>query len=191
MDILIVWDQELLTLINQGWSSSFLDSILPIIRNKYLWYPIYITIIFSILFRFELFKGLLLIATIFSCVVFTDLVSSQIIKKYVQRIRPCNELVLVPQVDERINCGYGYSFPSSHAANHTALATIIIILMDLTFAGQFLLIFWVFLICYAQVYVGVHYPLDILGGILLGILLGRLSASLYRYFNNIKRPLSF
>jgi undecaprenyl-diphosphatase len=78
-----------------------------------------------------------------------------------------------PPVIERVNCGSGYSFPSSHAANHFCFAAFFI-----TVFGDYMRHWkigwwiWALLISIAQIYVGIHYPLDILGGALLGLIVG-------------------
>jgi undecaprenyl-diphosphatase len=111
----------------------------------------------------------------------SDFTSSVLIKENIQRIRPCNDPVFKKQVFLRAPCGSGYSFTSSHATNHFALATFIILGLG-TFIRKwrYLILFWAISIGFAQIYVGVHYPLDVLVGFLLGALIGGLGAFVYR-----------
>jgi undecaprenyl-diphosphatase len=102
-----------------------------------------------------------------------------LIKKAVERERPC-------QVDNlnaksRIHCGQGYSFPSSHATNHFGIAMFLFLLFSI-FSYRYLLFFWAGLISVSQVYVGVHYPSDILAGALLGLLIGFICYKLFDRF---------
>ena len=122
-------------------------------------------------------------ALCFLCTVaLADLLGTYAFKETFQRIRPCNEPLLREQVRLLIKrCPGGYSFVSNHAANHFGLATF----MVLTFRGIlkgwiYLAYVWAAFISFAQIYVGAHYPLDILGGALLGTSAGFLTASVYR-----------
>jgi len=99
------------------------------------------------------------------------------------RVRPCNDPVLSDIVRDLVQCGSGYSFPSTHATNHFAMAIFIAMTLGakrpLLWLGCLL---WAGSVSYAQIYVGVHYPLDIIGGALLGIMIGLFTSS---FFNNI------
>ena len=81
----------------------------------------------------------------------------------------------------RVHCGGGYSFTSSHATNHFALATFLVIILGPFFKWIRIPIFlWAASIAFGQVYVGVHYPLDVLAGSIVGILLGILMTKFYQ-----------
>lgn len=102
----------------------------------------------------------------------SDYSSSSIIKPIFKRDRPCRDPKLEGHVRSLVNCGAAYSFPSSHAANHFALAGF----LSITFFRRFrsikiILYFWAFLIAFSQVYVGVHFPLDVTAGALWGLLI--------------------
>ena len=174
MSELLHLDYRLFFLINSEWSNSFLDAFLPFVRNKYLWYPIYIGIISWVLTIHRRGINYLYLSSIISCIVITDLFNSQLLKPFIDRVRPCNEMALIDDIIVRVGCGYGESFPSNHAANHFALSLIFILLFKPKRYVSFILIFWASLIAYAQVYVGVHYPLDVLGGALIGIIIARI-----------------
>jgi undecaprenyl-diphosphatase len=78
------------------------------------------------------------------------------------------------------HCSGSYSFTSSHAANHFGMATFVSLTLYSTFRRWIYLSYlWAFFIAYAQVYVGVHYPLDVVGGAGLGVLAGLLTASVF------------
>lgn len=173
---LIEWDQSLFQFLNGRWTNNFFDYLLPVYRNKYFWIPIYTFIISFMVMNFRR-KSYMFILCLIACVGTTDYVSSQLIKKTVKRVRPCNDAQVV-QVRSLVRCGSGYSFTSNHAANHFALSFFMIFTI-----GRFLkkarwpLFLWAISVAYAQVYVGVHYPIDVFSGALLGIVI----ASLFRW----------
>jgi undecaprenyl-diphosphatase len=103
-----------------------------------------------------------------------DFISSDIIKENIHRLRPCREPALADSVRFIVSyCPKSSSFTSSHAVNHFAMATFFFITLRNLWghwAKAFYL--WAFIIIYAQVYVGVHYPLDVLSGAIIGSLIG-------------------
>lgn len=184
MESLLHWDEQIFHLINSGWQNPFLDAIMPVWREKSTWIPLYILLAGFAVYRFKI-KGLFLIMALGLLVGISDNVSSQLIKKNVRRIRPCNDAT-VENVHLLISCGSGYSFPSTHAVNHFVVATF----LSLTL-GQFYrkirlpLLLWAASIALGQVYVGVHYPLDIFCGALFGMLLAYIGARLYFMWEKI------
>ncbi len=172
MEFLINLDHELFLFINRSLSNTFFDVILPLVRNRYIWVPVYIAIIAYIFTKFDLHKASYYILIIVSAVSITDIISSRVVKNSVERPRPCREISMSQQVNQRVRCGYSSSFTSSHAANHFGLA---LILISLLANGKrwvkWTLYSWAAIISFAQIYVGVHYPLDIIGGACLGLAL--------------------
>ncbi|MFT4667994.1 MAG: membrane-associated phospholipid phosphatase [Polaribacter sp.] len=172
MNELLQWDIALFEAINSGLQNSFLDTVLPLWRNKYIWIPAYLFLISFLLINFQK-KGLLIILVAVLTIAIADMTSSRILKKSIQRLRPCKTAQIVDQVHLLVPCGSGYSFPSSHATNHFALALFLIGVAGTRFSKIKLpLLLWAASIAISQVYVGVHFPLDILGGTLLGCLIG-------------------
>lgn len=168
--------------INDGWSSRLLDFVSPLIRNKFFWLPLYVLCVSWIMYNHH-FRHVLLILFFLALSVFaSDTISSKLIKYQVQRPRPCQVMGMSPPVIERIKCGSGYSFPSSHAANHFCVAAFFIsIFGEYMSRWKYLWWLWAILISLAQVYVGVHYPLDTMGGALLGLIVG-ISMGRFCYF---------
>jgi undecaprenyl-diphosphatase len=102
-----------------------------------------------------------------------DFTSSTLIKKNVQRIRPCNDIQQFEKIVVRVPCGSGYSFTSSHAANHFAVAIFMIgIFGPVRKWVKPAALIWASTIAISQVYVGVHYPGDVITGGLLGAIIG-------------------
>ena len=121
-----------------------------------------------------LFAGIALI-------ICSDLISSHMIKDLVDRPRPCRDPFMAANIRLLARyCGGNGSFTSSHAVNHFAFATYVFVTLK-SFSPWFKLLFiWAGLIAYSQVYVGVHYPSDVLVGALLGSLFGWLCARIVR-----------
>ena len=185
MNTILHFDQQLFFFINNDCHTDLLDKVMPYWRSMYFWLPLYV---FFGAFIIEKFKknGLLYLLALGLTVGVSDTVSSKFIKKSVQRSRPCHDQSrnsdMKREVKLLVRCGSGYSFPSSHATNHFAVATFIV----LTFAQgkkwlNWGLIAWASSIALGQVYVGVHYPIDIIGGGILGALIGWGSAYIYNF----------
>ena len=172
LEWLIQMDEDLFRLLNGMWQHATLDSIMPFWRQKYLWVPLYIFLFSFLLINFKK-QGLLIIILAVLSVALGDTLSSKVIKPTVERLRPCRHPATADHTHLLVHCGGGYSFPSSHATNHFALATFLVFVLGGRFPWlRFPLWLWAISIAYAQVYVGVHYPLDILAGSILGTLVG-------------------
>ncbi|WP_257668200.1 phosphatase PAP2 family protein [Parapedobacter tibetensis] len=181
IDQLISLDQEAFLAINQGLSNAFFDWLMPILRNPYTWAPLYLFIIIFCIRNYKK-KGILIILFILISFGISDSLSSSIIKKSVQRVRPCNDIEFKAEINTLVRCGSGYSFTSSHATNHFAMAVFLIMVFYKRWKHILWLgLFWAAIISIAQVYVGVHYPLDIIAGALLGSIIGCATGLIYRF----------
>ncbi|MFN0257044.1 phosphatase PAP2 family protein [Pedobacter ureilyticus] len=181
MQELIQFDTELFLKIHRGLTNEFFDWIMPLIRNRFFWSPLYL---FIVIFCIKQYKkaGLYIIGGVLLAFALGDGISAKIIKPNVGRIRPCNEVRLADQIIHRVPCGGGKSFPSSHATNHFAIAVFLIGVFYRKWKAILPIgIAWAAAISFAQVYVGVHYPIDVFCGMILGILIGLLTISIYRY----------
>jgi undecaprenyl-diphosphatase len=188
------FDVLVFNFINQDLSNAVFDFLLPLFRSKFFWIPLYILV--SVFLILKLKKQSLGLILLFILTVFlTDKINSEIIKKSVCRPRPCNEISLKETVIKRVACGNGFSFASSHSANHFALAhlfsMVLVPLLSTKKSKRYLLsiltYLWAFSIAFAQVYVAVHYPLDVVVGAFFGIGLASLTYALYKML--IKRYL--
>lgn len=172
-------DQSLFHMLNAEWTNGLFDALLPIWRDKYFWIPIYMFIILFSIFNYGKKSYWFLIFLIASTGT-ADFFSSHVIKKSVQRVRPCNDNNL-HDVKELVRCGSGYSFTSSHATNHFAVSFFLLGTLGVRFRRlRWWLIGWAVSIAYAQVYVGVHYPIDVVSGAILGILIAKVFLWLYK-----------
>ena len=181
MDKLLQLDKQFFQAINGRWHNSFFDAIMPFIRNSNFWIPLYLFLLLFAIFNFKK-NTCWWIFFAAGTVIISNFISSDIIKENILRLRPCND----PQLADTVRVLVTYrpqssSFTSSHATNHFAMAAFFYFTLK-QFMGKWAILFfiWASLICYAQVYVGVHFPLDIICGGLIGFVFGYLSA---RSFN--------
>lgn len=182
-------DTWLFLKVNTAWTNSFLDDVFPWWRNANTWIPLYLFLVLLALMNFKQ-KAIPWILFAVITVVLTDQASSTLLKHWVARPRPCREDFLAGQMRLLLDgCSGGYSFTSSHAANHFGFAMFVYMsTMHVCKKWGWLFFLWAATISYGQVYVGVHYPLDVLCGGLLGCGIGYATAS---FFNKKIASLSF
>ncbi len=177
---LIGVDKMLFKLINQDSSSAFFDAVLPFLREAPFWLPFYIFLIIFATINFGKtgwWWALALILTAALC----DIVSSQIIKENIFRLRPCRDPALAHEIIIRVKyCPKSSSFTSSHATSHFGLSMFIFHTFKKLSRKWAFVFFWAFAICFTQVYVGVHYPADMIAGGLIGCGIGYMMAYLFR-----------
>lgn len=174
------WDTYLFLKINTVWTSPVLDSIYPWWRDANAWIPLYLFLLVFVLLNFKK-KALPWILFAVLTVVLTDQLNSTYIKSWVGRLRPCSDPNFMGHVRLLLNnCSGGFSFPSSHAVNHFGFAMFVFLTLHPIFKKWgYLLFLWAGSIVYGQVYVGVHYPIDVVCGSLLGCLLGYIMARIF------------
>lgn len=188
---LLDWDKGLFLFLNHRLANPVFDAVLPYFRDSVFWAPFYLFIISLVVLNYGV-KGLWWTLAFLATVALCDLTGTYGFKETVQRIRPCNEPSLAGQVRLVIrSCPGGYSFLSNHAANHFGLATFMVFSFRSIFKSwAYFFYLWAFLIAFAQVYVGVHYPTDLLAGVLLGVGAGFLTASGYRHYFGTLGPVT-
>lgn len=173
MQQLLHFDRWLFAKVNQGGANAFFDVLMPFLRQPLFWAPLYTFAILLVLFNFRkhLFSWVLFGAV---TVTITDVVSSRFFKPVVGRLRPCNDALMAEHIRVLAGCGMNGSFTSSHAANHFGISMFFFMTLHQCIGKKWASLFflWAAVVCYAQVYVGVHYPLDVAGGALLGTIAG-------------------
>ena len=179
METLLSIDDNLYRLVNSQLSNGFFDLILIPFRHKLFWIPLYMYLVTYVYVNYKKQAWLVFLGIIITILI-SDTISSKIIKKNVKRTRPCH----VEQLDpvQRVPCSNGYSFTSSHATNHFAIGSFFFLLLSFT-GYKWLFMLWAGIISFAQVYVGVHYPIDVICGAVLGILIGHFSFWVYNRTN--------
>ncbi len=167
------FDYWLFKKINGEWHSTFFDQFFLTLRESVLWLPLYFFLIVFVAINFKK-NGFIWILLFMVMAMFSDIISSSVIKELVPRLRPCRDVNLADSIRFLAKyCPVSSSFTSSHAVNHFSAAMFIFTTFKKIISNWLWLLFvWAALICYAQVYVGVHFPLDVIGGAIVGLIIG-------------------
>lgn len=161
--------------------TDFFDPIMLWITNRNSWFPMYIIIIGGIVWTQKRKSIGILLMIIFS-VIISDQICSSVLKPLIHRLRPCHEPSIQNLVHLVGNCGGQFGFCSSHAANTFALVTCLILLFGKQFTGIKYLYIWAIIVSYSRIYIGVHYPLDVLSGTGVGVLASLFCHKIYHYY---------
>ncbi len=172
------WDKDLFLLLN-GAHNSFFDFLMPWISNKYVWIPLYLLLLYW-MFKQNKGKELYILLSIGLMILISDQLASGILKPTIERLRPCYDPEISSQVHLLKGCGGQYGFASSHASNSFAIAFFCWLLLKDHLRYIWLLIPWAILIAYSRIYLGVHYPGDVIVGGLIGILSAILIYGIYK-----------
>jgi undecaprenyl-diphosphatase len=174
------WDIYFFYRINSVWTNSFLDHIFPWWRDATTWYPLYLFLLLFILINFG-WKSWTWILFVILNVTITDQLSSTFFKYWFPRLRPCRDPLMHDTVRLIVNhCSGGNSFPSSHATNHFGAAFLFFFTLRPYIKNYaWLFFFWAATVSYGQIYVGVHYPTDVIGGAIIGSIIGYLMSLIY------------
>jgi undecaprenyl-diphosphatase len=173
-------DQALFYQINGVWHHPILDAVLPWTRHSNNWIPLYIGLLGWLIYQVG-WKTLKWLLFALINVGLTDQISSSVFKPFFHRLRPCNDPALFGKTRLLLEqCAGGFSFTSSHAANHFGIAMFIFMTWGVAQKKytRFFLV-WAGIIAFAQIYVGVHYPLDIIVGAIIGLISGFTMAKAY------------
>jgi membrane-associated phospholipid phosphatase len=182
-------DRALFTKLNGEWTNPFFDFLMPWLRHSSTWTPLYLFLFFFMLYNFKQ-KSWWWIIFFLCTVALTDMTGTQVFKHNFERLRPCKDPEMVNHLRLLLkHCSGSSSFTSNHAANHFGMATFFFmtfrkLLPKIAWIG----FIWAAAISYAQVYVGVHYPADVLCGALLGVLMGVFTSSLYNRRYGLSLP---
>jgi undecaprenyl-diphosphatase len=178
LDFFYSIDLAIFYFINHSLSVSFLDKFFSIVTNVNNWYIAYLILLW-LSFTKGGVKGKIAVVFIILLIAVTDQLGHKVIKEILQRVRPCNALanVLTP-----LGCSGTYSFPSNHALNNFAAAAFFYRLFPKL---KWVLFITAFLVSFSRVYLGLHYPSDIVGGAIIGSAFGYIFATIALFIDQL------
>jgi undecaprenyl-diphosphatase len=181
IELLKAIDTKLFFFFN-GNHTAFMDSVMAAVGDKYTWIPFYLVLFFFVWRRTKRRAWQVALA-VGVLIALSDQISVHLFKETFQRYRPCHNLLLKDKVHVLNGyCGGLYGFVSSHAANTFALTTFLIFFFRNKYFALFMYL-WAAFVSYSRVYAGVHYPFDIVGGMVLGIFLGAFVYKFYAHYH--------
>jgi membrane-associated phospholipid phosphatase len=176
---LLTFDHGLFDKINSTWHNDVFDTIMPLLREAMFWLPLYVFLLLFVTTNFKkqgFYWALMLVVTAAT----SNYISSNILKAFITRVRPCHNPMLVEHIRILVKyCPQSSSFTSSHATNHFAASMFIWMTLKQLDKNWMFIFAWAVIICYAQVYVGVHYPADVAGGAIVGMIVGYVTATIF------------
>jgi len=178
-DKLLEFDRWLFLLIN-GAHTPWLDTVMKGFSAHHTWIPLYFLLLFLFFRNLSWKQALIAVGAVLLCFLLTDRASVLLFKDLFCRLRPSHEPTLEEIVRMLERRGGLYGFVSSHAANLFGLATLCSLILRKKWLSWTLFAL-ISIMGYSRIYVGKHYPFDVLCGALLGILIGWSIYKLYTY----------
>ncbi|MBL4657732.1 MAG: phosphatase PAP2 family protein [Flavobacteriales bacterium] len=148
-----------------------IDPLMLWISDKYVWIPFYIFLLALVVRKHELKSLLIIVPALIILITLSDQISVHVFKNGFERLRPCYNEDVQGIVHLVGNCGGQFGFISSHATNSFALAAFLTLVMK-TRSFTYMIIAWAAIVSYSRIYLGVHYPADIIGGMVIGSVIG-------------------
>lgn len=182
-------DQTLMLFFN-GMHNAFFDKVMWMISSKYFWVPFYVLLAYYFVRRLGWRRALVCILLIGIVITFVDQTCSSIIRPIVQRMRPSNPDNPLSQYIHIVNGYRGgrFGFPSCHAANCFSLAILTAVFMRVRWLTA-TMFSWAVMVSYSRIYLGVHYPGDLVSGFLVASVYASAIGGLYLRYSHRPLPL--
>ena len=179
IEYLMALDEAIFLLLN-GLHQDWLDPIMFTISGKLEWIPLYVFIVSWLIYKYKK-AGLFALLALIITIIVTDQITSGFMKPFFERLRPSHD----PDLKDIVHIINGYrgglySFASSHASNSFALATFLWLLLRKKERWAGYLFIWAAVVSYSRIYLGVHFPGDVVTGALVGVLTANLVFILYK-----------
>ncbi len=170
MDQILELDREIFLELNSSFRNPFLDQLMMFLTTTYAWIPLHLFLLYLMIRNLKKQTWLVLLAVALT-ILMADQITSSIMKPFFERLRPSHE----PSLAEKIFLvnkyrGGRFGFASSHAANTFGIATLMWLVLKMYRPWIGLLFLWAVFVGYTRIYLGVHYPGDILAGFMVGFL---------------------
>lgn len=183
LEKLIAFDTRLFLWLNSH-NSPLWDNIMWFVSGKLEWLPLYLIFVALIIYRFR-WKSIGIVISIIVAITLADQLAVEAFKEVFERLRPSHN----PEIQHLVHIVNGYrggqfGFVSNHAANSFAFAMFIVLLFRIKYISMFIF-FWAILVSYSRIYLGVHYPGDILGGAILGMGIASMVFIFYKLLSKI------
>jgi undecaprenyl-diphosphatase len=170
LDALLDLDKELFLTLN-SWNATWLDGIMMALTNGKYWLPFFLLVLGVIFYKYR-WNSVAILLYLVLVIILADQLSASLIKPLVGRLRPSHDPELKDMVHLVNNYRGGlYSFVSSHATNAFGVAIFLFLAVKRNIAWISIMFLWALIFSYTRIYLGVHYPLDIICGGLLGALI--------------------
>lgn len=184
LDKILSLDEHLFIYLNSLGSERY-DGLWLIITKQTSWIPLFVFLFYFIFKKLGTKQTLYLLLFVAVLLVLTDQITN-LFKNGFERLRPCNNTEINSFI-RIVQYRNSFSFFSGHAANTTAVATFLLLIFKKDFKYFWLLFLWPIIFAYSRIYLGLHYPLDIICGYFFGAIMGYLMFKLYqiaqkRYF---------
>ncbi len=168
MEKLLELDRRIFIELNSSFRNPFVDQLMMFLSTTYAWIPLHLFLLYLLVRNYRKQTWLILLA-IGLTILLADQITSSIMKPFFERLRPSHEPSLAEQIF-LVNKYRGgrFGFASSHAANTFGIATLMWLVLRMYRPWISLLFAWALLVGYTRIYLGVHYPGDILVGFLIG-----------------------
>jgi len=188
MDKLITLDQELFLFLN-GLGNSSWDGFWMFMTDKLSSIPLYVVLLILCFMQLKWKKTVLILIMVALMVTVSDQLSN-IFKYGFERLRPCHDALIEEQMRlVKSYCGGKFGYFSAHASNSFVVVTFFSLIFKRIYRWlPIVLVIWGVTVAYSRIYIGVHYPLDVITGITIGMLIGLLFFMLYQW---ITRRFSF